>query len=203
MMFRSRRRSLCAWIVSVGVLLAGAVWWQTFCANTPWLRAHNAQGTVLFSCPLPQGQEFGIRFTHSVARSPVEEWFVPQGTDIALRRTVYQDFGAGLPHEAAEGQRMVFGDGRIELSGFTLVLPRLEVRVGRVAGHELLLPVAPVAFVAPDAAAPEPKASGTAEKRRFTALPLAAWAEPGAVVVFSVGSPLLWEYIQYFTRMGQ
>lgn len=128
------------------------------------LRVRDTDGTLLLTAPLPHGAEFGIRFIHSVARSPVEEWFCAKDGNIALSRTIYKDFGAGLPHEALEGQRMVFADGHMEISGYTLLLPRLDVRVGRVAQHELLLPAV---------------ASGP-----FRIVPFSTLAPPGAALTF-------------------
>lgn len=104
------------------------------------MRVNDVNGVTLLVEPLPAGSEFGIRFIHSVAKSPVVDWFTPRDGQVALTRTVYQDFGAGLPHEAGPGQTMVFRDGLVEISGYTLRLERLDVRVGRVANHQLLLP---------------------------------------------------------------
>lgn len=87
----------------------------------------------------PQGR-FGIRYIHSVALSPVEDWFYISDRTIFLEKTIYQDFGAGLPHHPASGQTMYQADGQIIIDGFKQALPRLELRVGRVAHHTLLLP---------------------------------------------------------------
>lgn len=137
------------------------------------LRLCDAEGREVFSTELPCGVEFGIRFTHSVALSPVEEWFVAKDGKIALTRTVYQDFGAGLPHEPGPGQHMTVRDGYVEITGFTLLLSHMDVRVGRVAGHELLLPQA-------------------GRKNAYKVLPLSAWAPPGAALTFSLSKAPLW-----------
>ena len=63
----------------------------------------NADGAVLFSCPAREGLSFGIRYIHSVAKSPVEDWFRVSQQTIFLEKTVYQDFGAGLPHTSGAG----------------------------------------------------------------------------------------------------
>ena len=131
------------------------------------LQVHNSKGALVFSAPLPPGAEFGIRFTHSVALSPVEEWFVQRQGQVQLTRTVYADFGAGLPFEVQPGQRMTFEGGKVVLTGFDLTLPRLEVRVGRVAGHELLLP-------------------GSKNGGKIAVYPLISWARAGDVLIFSL-----------------
>ena len=97
-------------------------------------------GNTLLACPAPEGFVFGIRFVHSVAKSPVEEWFVVRRGVLHLDKTVYHDFGAGLPHNPEPGQTMRAEGGRIVMSGYDRPLPEFTTRVGRVAEHALLLP---------------------------------------------------------------
>lgn len=180
--------------VWLAVLLGAAslFWlWHTQWAS-PWLTVRNASGSMVFSNPLSEGQEFGIRFTHSVALSPVEEWFVAEEGRIALQRTVYQDFGAGLPHDVDKGQRMTFANGRIVLSGFSLKLPQMDVRVGRVAEHQLLL--------AGVKASEGESTAGAKAQEPTRVFPLAAWAPPGAALRFAVEVPPLRERILAYFR---
>ncbi len=104
------------------------------------LCALGADGSVLGAWPMAEGQGFAIRYTHSVALTPVEDHFVIRDGIIRLDKTVSQDFGAGLPSAPEPGQSMSAGNGRIVMSGYNRPLPRFDVRVGRVAGHVLLLP---------------------------------------------------------------
>lgn len=104
------------------------------------LCALDAAGAVLGAWPMGEEQGFAIRYTHSVALTPVEDHFVIRDGIIRLDKTVYQDFGAGLPSVPESGQSMSAGNGRIVMSGYDRPLPRFDVRVGRVAGHVLLLP---------------------------------------------------------------
>lgn len=177
--------------LAVPLGLLAVLWlWHTHWAS-PWLTVRNDSGSLVFSSPLPEGQEFGIRFVHSVALSPVEEWFVAEDGLLALQRTVYQDFGAGLPHDAVEGLRMTVAEGRIVLSGFNLKLPQMDVRVGRVAGHQLLLPGNATA------AASE---AHEGEKEPTRVFALAAWAPPGAALRFAVEVPPLGERLRAYFR---
>lgn len=130
----------------------------------PRLCLRAADGRLVFSVPLREGEEFGIRFIHSVAKSPVEEWFQAERGVIHLKRTVYQDFGAGLPFEPGPGQRMTFSQGKIVLAGFDMSLPHFDVRVGRIAQHTLLLP----------------------EGRACRTVPLATLSAPGTALTFSL-----------------
>lgn len=102
----------------------------------------DAGGSVVGAWPVGEGQGFAIRYTHSVALTPVEDHFVIRDGIIRLDKTVYQDFGAGLPSAPESGQSMRAGNGRIVMSGYDRPLPRFDVRVGRVAGHVLVLPPA-------------------------------------------------------------
>ncbi len=104
-----------------------------------WLFGRSAEGEVLVVSPLWGSRQFGILFTHSVALTPVEEWFDVQGNEIILLSTIYQDFGAGLPHDVENGQDMIVKDGKIYIHGYNMRLQRLPVRVGRIAKHKLLL----------------------------------------------------------------
>ncbi len=88
---------------------------------------------------LPEDSRFCVRFKHSVALTPVEEWFVAQKGQVSLRSTVYEDFGAGLPHDAHNGREMHVENGKIVITGYTLNMHAMYVRVGRVAEHELII----------------------------------------------------------------
>lgn len=133
----------------------------------------NADGAVLFSCPARDGLTFGIRYIHSVAKSPVEDWFRVSHQTIFLEKTVYQDFGAGLPHTPGPGQTMSTGDGHIIISGYHKALPSFDVRVGRIAQHTLLLPR-------------EGAAEGKSALGMTREIPLAELAPPGSAVTFTL-----------------
>lgn len=103
------------------------------------LRLLDASGAIVAAWPLAEGQAFAIRYTHSVAQTPVEDQFRIKGGVIHLDRTIYRDFGAGLPTAPEGGQSMRVEKGRVVISGFDRPLPAFDVRVGRVAGHTLIL----------------------------------------------------------------
>lgn len=129
----------------------------------------DARGAVLFACPAQEGFTFGIRYVHSVAKSPVEDWFHVVHDVIFLEKTIYQDFGAGLPHNPGPGQSMSAADGHIVIQGYHMALPSFDVRVGRIAQHVLLLP----------------KDSGK-EQGGTREVPLAELAPPGSAITFAV-----------------
>lgn len=128
------------------------------------LRLLDASGAIVAAWPLAEGQAFAIRYTHSVAQTPVEDQFRIKGGVIHLDRTIYRDFGAGLPTAPEGGQSMRVEKGRVVISGFDRPLPAFDLRVGRVAGHTLIL------------LSPNDSAEPVAE------MPLARLARPGSAL---------------------
>lgn len=123
----------------------------------------NASGTVVWECPMREGESFAIRYTHSVALSTVEDHFVIKNAIIHLDKTIYHDFGAGLPSVPEQGQIMTTDNGRIVMSGYDRSFESFDVRVGRVARHMLLLPF----------------------DNKMQELPLANFAPAGSALTFS------------------
>lgn len=112
----------------------------------------------MFSYPLEAG--FAITYVHSVALTPVTDYFIVKNGQITLNKTEYSDFGAGLPTSPEAGQGMSVADGIITLDNLNRALPSFQTRVGRVANHVLLIfkktgePLAiPLATLAPPGAA--------------------------------------------------
>ncbi len=104
------------------------------------LSVDNGQGQKsVLMIRLPEKSRFCVRFKHSVALTPVEEWFVAENGQVSLRSTIYEDFGAGLPHAAEDGKDMVVRDGKVIITGYTLNMHAMYVRVGRIAEHELIV----------------------------------------------------------------
>ena len=130
------------------------------------LELRDARGALLWSAPAREGTTFAIRYRHSVALTPVEDWFAVVNGVIELQRSEYQDFGAGLPHAPEQGQSMRVEGGRVIMDGYHRPLPSFDVRVGRVARHMLLL--------------------DDADGRRM-AVPLDSLARPGQVITFGLG----------------
>ena len=97
------------------------------------------EGKTVFKRAMKEGDGFAIRFTHSVALTPVTDYYKIIDGSIYLDKTEYQDFGAGLPHNPEGEEKMRTEHGKIIIEGFNRKLPEFDVRVGRVASHRLLL----------------------------------------------------------------
>lgn len=105
----------------------------------PCLEVRSRTGRLLFSRPVHLHERVTLNYIHSVARRPVDEiWEVSPREMLVLRETVYDSFGAGLPTEAAPGEKMELKDGRLRISGMNRELPVVGLAVGRIAQHTLV-----------------------------------------------------------------
>ncbi|WP_455449976.1 DUF1850 domain-containing protein [Natrinema thermotolerans] len=88
----------------------------------------------LLSVPVDDGDVVTLSYTHSVEKTPVEDIYVVDGTQLRMDRMVFHSHGAGLPSDAP-----------IETTDEGLVLDLNEsydevgVVPGSIAGHELIV----------------------------------------------------------------
>ena len=81
---------------------------------------------------LGRGEEFSITFIHSVNQTPVTDCYDADGEgNIWLRKTIYYDFGAGVPFDLNEGEVLSYdfllfvgtvSDHTLRISGETVSL---------------------------------------------------------------------------------
>ena len=123
------------------------------------LEVRAASSELVFSATLAREERFALRHIHSVHKTQVLEHlgFGPNDS-IAILEGIYADFGAGLPERAEKGQILTFEDGRARLRFAQRYVPAIELRVGRIAEHTLLV--------------------------GGSVLPLTLWATPGEYLVF-------------------
>jgi len=90
---------------------------------------------------LDEGEEFSITFIHSVNQTPVTDCYDADETgSIYLRRTIYYDFGAGVPFDLNEGEELSFEeDGAMVISGIDREIPDFVIFVGTVSDHTLAM----------------------------------------------------------------
>lgn len=167
--FRTRFATLC-------LAIAFSVFFKAtdiFCDDLQEkLLLKDGTGRIILERPVQNGTRFCIRYTHSVALSPVEDHFVIRNSAMFLDRTVYHDFGAGLPHQPEDGQKMTSCNGRIVISGYERKLDSFDLRVGRIAGHTLIF-------------------SGDcgSEAAAEAGIPLNVLARPGSAITFELTPP--------------
>jgi hypothetical protein len=123
------------------------------------LELRAASGEVVFSATLAREERFTLRHIHSVHKTPVVEHlgFGPNDS-IAILEGLYSDFGAGLPERSERDQVLSFEEGRARLLFTQRYVPEIELRVGRIAEHTLIV--------------------------GDRVLPLTLWATPGEYLVF-------------------
>lgn len=131
------------------------------------LALRDSRGNTLFSSQLADGSQFAIRYIHSVALSPVRDYFIIKNNRIFLDKTVYKDFGAGLPTFPEKGQTMRAQNGKVIIEGFNRDVTGFALRVGRIANHTLLL-------------FPEKEGEAMLE------MPLSSLSPAGGALIFSV-----------------
>lgn len=138
--FAGTVRSTCHCLIVPVVLffyLSGGV--QPCFAKDLVLMLTNENGAPLLTIPVRNGNRFAIRYIHSVAKTPVTDFFIVRDDAIWLDSTVYHDFGAGLPHNTEPGQTMRLHNGELTISGYNRKLQQFTLRVGRIANHTLLI----------------------------------------------------------------
>lgn len=89
--------------------------------------------------PLEPGEEFGITFIHSVNQTPVTDCYdADDEGNIYVRKTIYYDFGAGVPFDLNEGETLSYDeDGAMIISGIDRLIPDYLIFVGTVSDHTL------------------------------------------------------------------
>jgi Domain of unknown function (DUF1850). len=131
----------------------------------------NSTGQILFSIPVKNDQYFILQYIHSVALSPVEDYFKICNDKIVLDKTIYKDFGAGLPHMPVGNQKMTVNNGQVEITGYNMEFNSFDVRVGRVAKHKFIL-------LKP--------ATSNIQGNQLVDIPLDYLSKPGSAVTFSI-----------------
>lgn len=94
---------------------------------------------LLWETPVKPGLSFGIRWIHSIHRTPVEEFFRVDGTNLIEYRMSFRDYGIGMSSELAPGERLVNRDGRFYVENMHRVFPEIRLYIGQVRANHTLL----------------------------------------------------------------
>lgn len=92
---------------------------------------------IIWEEKVNDGDKFKIKYQHSVARTPVIEFFEIKDGKILLTGTEYQSYGAGLPTSAVQGNYIVEND-RLIIKNINQSLPEIMLRVSDYAEHEFI-----------------------------------------------------------------
>lgn len=126
-------------IVAVSAIALAVAFLVLFFPKTYCLMLSDADQGVLFTARLESGDEFAVRFIHSVNQTPVTEFFTVDGGRIFLTALEFESFGAGMPTELKTGQTLIsLPCGTMRIEGFDHDIGELIYIVGHTA-HTLLL----------------------------------------------------------------
>lgn len=92
---------------------------------------------IIWEEKVETGDNFAIKYLHSVARTPVIEFFEIKDGKILLTGTEYQSYGAGLPTSAERGEYLV-EDDKFIIKDINQFLPEIMLRVSDYAEHEFI-----------------------------------------------------------------
>lgn len=97
-----------------------------------------AQGSKqpIFIRSISTVRSFHISFTHSVNKTPVEEYYRIENGRFVLYKTVFSSYGAGMP-ELKNEYNFGIEDGKITITNLDTTLSDFSVFVGTIASHRL------------------------------------------------------------------
>ena len=92
------------------------------------------ENKLIFRQRIKPGDEFTLKYTHSVALTPVWEIFIiNKDYQIVLIETDFLDHGAGLPYTTFENEIFVEEEGRFKIKNMHRIMPTpIYYRIGAV-----------------------------------------------------------------------
>ncbi|MBS3778922.1 MAG: DUF1850 domain-containing protein [Desulfovermiculus sp.] len=97
---------------------------------------HGQSGEIAWSRPIADGEEFSIRYIHSVDKLPVYEFYINRQGYLVLTGIKVIDFGAGLDYTGEGDLRM---EGKwTYIDNLNREIDSLPLRVGSIADHTLI-----------------------------------------------------------------
>jgi len=93
-----------------------------------------SDGELIFKQKVQPGDKFILKYTHSVALTPVWEIFIiDKDHQIVLIETDFLDHGAGLPYTTFENEIFVEEEGRFKIKNMHRIIPTpIYYRIGAV-----------------------------------------------------------------------
>ena len=100
---------------------------------------YNNEEKILATYPLKAQDYFSIEFIHSVNKSPVVEYYkFDNDNNIYVYKTIYYNFGAGVPTELNENEVMSYGDdGSIIIDHIDKKIDNLTYYLSSIYDHIL------------------------------------------------------------------
>ncbi|WP_019121515.1 DUF1850 domain-containing protein [Brevibacillus massiliensis] len=123
----------------LAVLLAVTITLLLFPFRTELVIRDTKTNRLLWQTPVKEGSTFGIRWTHSIHRTPVEEFYRIHHTDIVLYRMSFEDYGIGMNSELAPGEQLIEQDGKFFVEHMNHSFSALPIFIGQVRANHTLL----------------------------------------------------------------
>ncbi len=97
-------------------------------------------GKVIFQEIVTPGKPFTLKYTHSVAQTPVWEFFeISKEGQLILTETHFCDHGAGLPYAAFEDEFFVNEDGKFKIKNMSREISSpLYYRIGKIRENHFI-----------------------------------------------------------------
>jgi hypothetical protein len=104
------------------------------------LMFEKGNGKELISIPIEPGEDFTIRYIHSVDISPVYEvFYADEKKGIIIKETYFKMFGAGMGHWPGRG-RIVEQNGWIFIKDMNITIGEFYLRIGAPSvDHTILI----------------------------------------------------------------
>lgn len=94
---------------------------------------------LVWSSRLGSIDTFGIRWTHSIHRSVIEEHYRVTDGQIILSDMTFHDYGIGMENELAPGEELVIANGQFQVRSMNRIFPALHLFVGQIRANHTLL----------------------------------------------------------------
>ncbi|NGQ96666.1 DUF1850 domain-containing protein [Brevibacillus sp. SYP-B805] len=94
---------------------------------------------LVWSHDVQEGSRFGIRWTHSIHRTPVEEFYQVQGGKVVLVEETFKEYGIGMESGLAPGEKLLIEKDRFRIVGMNRIFPALHLFIGQVRANHTLL----------------------------------------------------------------
>lgn len=98
----------------------------------------NKSGYIVFQDKLKKYEEFYVSFTHSVNRTPVNEYYRVSGDKLILEKSSFYSYGAGMPEvgEYGSGEPSIV-NGVVQLNKINKEFEKFTYFAGTYANHSL------------------------------------------------------------------
>jgi len=99
----------------------------------------SASNHLVWSSRITAEQTFGLRWTHSIHRSAIEEFYRIEDEHIILSEMSFHDYGIGMENDLAPGEKLVVQDGLFRILHMNRSFPALHLFTGQVRANHTLL----------------------------------------------------------------